>query len=303
MNELATSTSDSRDTNAKAGFGDYFELTKPRLSLLSILTAAVGYVSARSEWDTSRFLFAMLGTSLCAAGVAALNQWMEIDTDARMQRTADRPLPSGRVATGSAFVLGWSLCASGLAVLFKLVNGSSALFALLTIISYLAFYTPAKRFSRWSTEIGAVAGAFPPLIGWASASSTSPVLGWVLFGILLFWQIPHFMAIAWIHRRDYAAVNFPMLPVRDATGRATALWSLINTFLVVLCSALPWIFDLASVWYLAATTLLGAWFVCRALLFLSPNGREPAARRLFLASILWLPLQLGALVADRMIFF
>ena len=111
------------------------------------------------------------------------------------------------------------------------------------------------------------------------------------------------MAIAWIHRRDYAAVNFPMLPVRDATGRATALWSLINTFLVVLCSALPWIFDLASVWYLAATTLLGAWFVCRALLFLSPTGREPAARRLFLASILWLPLQLGALVADRMIFF
>lgn len=303
MSNPATSASVARERTAKAGFGDYLELTKPRLSLLSILTAAVGYAVARAEWDATRFVFTMLGTSLCAAGVAALNQWMETDTDARMVRTADRPLPSGRVATGSAFILGWGLCASGLAVLFKLVNGSSALFALLTIISYLALYTPAKRYSRWSTEIGAVAGAFPPLIGWAAAEPASPVLGWILFGILLFWQIPHFMAIAWIYRRDYAAVGFPMLPVRDANGRATATWSLINTFLVVACSALPWVVGQASAWYLAVTLLLGTWFVWRALMFLAPASREPAAKRLFLASILWLPLQLGALVSDRLIFF
>ncbi len=147
---------------------------------------------------------------------------------------------------------------------------------------------------------GALAAA---LIGWAAAEPASPVLGWILFGILFFWQIPHFMAIAWIHRRDYAAVSFPMLPVRDANGRTTAVWSLLNTLFVVLCSALPWVLGLASIWYLASTLLLGIWFVWRALLFLSPASREPAARRLFLASILWLPLQLGALVADRLTFF
>jgi len=303
MNDLSATAAATHGPAAKAALADYFELTKPRLSLLSILTAAVGYAAARGGWDTLLFAFAMLGTSLCAAGVAALNQWMEADTDARMTRTANRPLPSGRVATGSAFVLGWGLCATGLAVLFKLVNGTSALFALLTIVSYLALYTPAKRISRWSTEIGAVAGAFPPLIGWAAAEPASPALGWLLFCILLFWQIPHFMAIAWIHRRDYATVNFPMLPVRDAGGRATAIWSLVNTLAVVICSAMPWMLGLASVWYLAGTLVLGAWFIVRALRFLSPVDREFSARSLFLASIIWLPLQLGALVADRLIFF
>lgn len=303
MNETAASSPLSTTTSAKARFADYFELTKPRLSFLSVLTAAVGYAVARTPWEGTRFFFAMLGTSMCAAGVAALNQWMETDTDARMARTADRPLPAGKVATGSAFVLGWGLCAAGLAVLFKLVNGSSALFALLTIICYLALYTPAKRFSRWSTEIGAVAGAFPPLIGWAAAESHSVEMGWILFGILLFWQIPHFMAIAWMYREDYAAVNFPMLPVRDASGKSVAIWSLINTVAVVACSVLPWTFKLASIWYLAVTAVLGVWFLYKAVLFLSPARRDPTARSLFIASILWLPLQLGALVADRLIFF
>lgn len=284
-----------------ARFGDYLELTKPRLSLLSVITAVVGYFSALPEWHAGKFSLMLLGTCLCAAGVAVLNQWMESDTDALMKRTADRPIPSGKVATGSAFVLGWACCAAGLGLLFSGVNGLSAFFALATIVSYLALYTPAKRWSRWSTEIGAVAGAFPPLIGWAASEHHDPVLGWVLFGVLFFWQVPHFMAIGWMYRADYEAVHFPMLPVRDAGGGKVARWSFLTTVGAVVVAAVPVWSGLASGYYLAATVLFGAWFVARAIRFLRPLGREVSAKRLFLASIAWLPLQLAALVLDRWI--
>jgi len=299
MNQPAlTATSPSLSAPvAKARFGDYVELTKPRLSLLSVMTTVVGYFSTRIAWDAPVFVATLIGTSFAAAGVAALNQWMESETDAVMKRTADRPLPSGRVAPGSAFVLGWALCAAGLAVLFARVNGLAAFFALATIVSYLALYTPAKRWSRWSTEIGAVAGAFPPLIGWAAAEGKITSLGWVLFGLLFFWQIPHFMAIAWTYRRDYDAVHFPMLAVRDETK--VARWSLIATVAVTVVSALPVALGLASLYYLAATLALGSWFTLRAVAFLRAAPREATARRLFFASIIWLPLQLAALVADR----
>jgi heme o synthase len=301
MNQPAlTATSPALSTPvAKARFSDYLELTKPRLSLLSVMTAVVGYFSVRTAWDAPIFVATLLGTSFAAAGVAALNQWMECETDAVMKRTADRPLPSGRVAPGSAFVLGWALCAAGLAVLFAKVNGLAAFFALATIVSYLALYTPAKRWSRWSTEIGAVAGAFPPLIGWAAAEGKITALGWVLFGLLFFWQIPHFMAIAWTYRRDYDAVHFPMLAVRDETGAKVARWSLIATVAVAVVSALPTVLGLASVYYLTVTLALGSWFTLRAVAFLRAAPRENAARRLFFASIIWLPLQLAALVVDR----
>jgi len=298
MNPIALSSTSSIPT-VKATFSDYLELTKPRLSFLSVTTAVVGYFSTRSSWEPSVFFPMLLGTSLAAGGVAALNQWMESDTDALMKRTADRPIPSGRVAPGSAFVLGWVLCSVALAILFAKVNGLSAFFALATIISYLAFYTPAKRWSRFSTEIGAIAGAFPPLIGWAAADDHVTSLGWILFGLLFFWQIPHFMAIAWTYRRDYDAVHFPMLAVRDVTGCKVALWSLIATVAVVIVSALPTFLGLMSIYYLVTTLVLGGWFVSRAIAFLRTTPREPTARRLFFASIIWLPLQLAALVADR----
>lgn len=298
---MTTAAAAPQVVTARASFADYLELTKPRLSLLSVITAVVGYFAALPHWNGAKFLYMLLGTCFCAAGVAALNQWMESDTDALMKRTADRPIPSGRIATGSAFVLGWVFCVAGLALLFGKVNGWAAFFALATIVSYLACYTPAKRWSRWSTEIGAVAGAFPPLIGWAASESHEPVLGWILFGILLFWQIPHFMAIGWIYRADYEVVQFPMLPVRDAGGGKVAWWSFFNTVALVAVSALPTIFHLTSLYYAAFTLLLGSWFVLRAVVFLRPVGREAAARKLFLASITWLPLQLLALVADRWI--
>ena len=314
MNDVTTV---SAAPAAKARLSDYLELTKPRLSLLSVLTTLVGYFAARPVWSAKEFFALLLGTAACAGGVAALNQWMESDTDAQMHRTADRPLPTGKIAGGSAFVLGWLLCIGGLALLFRLggpvvvdpaamfhlpAERLAAFFALLTIIAYLACYTPAKRWSKWSVELGAVAGAFPPLIGWTAAAKSTGPLGWILFGVLFFWQIPHFMAIAWTYRHDYGRVNFPMLPVRDTEGGQVARWALLHTVALVAVCVLPVLLGLTSVYYLMVTLLLGAWFVSRAVRFLRPAARDAAARRLFLASILWLPLQLGVLVADRLLF-
>jgi protoheme IX farnesyltransferase len=285
-----------------ARFSDYLELTKPRLSLLSVATALVGYAAARPPWLPGEFFALCVGTSLCAAGVAAVNQWMEADTDARMKRTAERPLPTGKIPNGSAFVLGWMLNMAGLGILFVKTNGPAALFALLTTVTYLAWYTPAKRWSRWSTEIGAIAGAFPPLIGWAAAEGGVTTLGWILFGILFFWQIPHFMAVAWTYRADYAGVSFPMLPVRDAEGGKVATWSLVATVIVVNLCAAPTFLGLTSGYYLATTLLLGLWFLVKAVAFTQSVDRDEKARGLFFTSIFWLPLQLGALVVDRILF-
>ncbi len=283
-------------------FGDYLELTKPRLSLLSVLTALVGYSAARPALDGWRIGAVVVGTSLAAGGVAALNQWLERDTDARMKRTADRPIPTGKVPDGSAFVLGVLMCTAALFLLFARVNPLSAMFTLLTIISYLGWYTPAKRWSRWSTEIGALAGAFPPLIGWAAAEGRISALGWILFGVLFFWQVPHFMAVAWTYRRDYTAVEFPMLAVLDQSGVWVARWSFANTFLLVAVSLLPTVLHLAGYCYAAVAAAGGVWFLWRAARFLRAEGRDAAARKLFLTSIGYLPLVLLALVADRLFY-
>lgn len=291
----------SNEVAAPARFRDYLELTKPRLSLLSVLTTVVGYFAARPPSNPVKFTLLLVGTSLAAGGVAALNQWMESDTDAQMKRTADRPIPSGKVATGSAFVLGWLMCVAALFLLFAKVDRIAALFTLATIVSYLGWYTPAKRWSTWSTEIGAVAGAFPPLIGWAAGEGEITTLGWILFGILFFWQIPHFMAVAWTYRRDYSAVHFPMLPVRDEAGGKVATWSLVNTIALIVVSLLPSFLGLASKAYGLAAAACGAWFLWRAIAFLNRESRDVAARKLFFTSIFYLPLVLGALVADRLL--
>ncbi len=293
----------SAESAAPATFRDYLELTKPRLSLLSVITTLVGYFAARPPSQPLKFWLLFVGPALAAGGVAALNQWLEHDTDAKMKRTADRPIPAGKVATGSAFVLGWMMCSVALFILFSRVDRMAALFTLLTIISYLGWYTPAKRWSMWSTEIGAIAGAFPPLIGWCAGTGDGRVsaLGWILFAVLFFWQIPHFMAVAWTYRRDYSAVHFPMLPVRDEAGGKVALWSLVNTVALLAVSLLPVALGLASKAYGLAAAVCGAWFLWRAVVFLHPEGRDVAARKLFFASIAYLPLVLGALVADRLL--
>lgn len=288
---------------AEARLEDYLALTKPRLSLLSVLTAMAAYAAARQPHEPWRWLWVFLGTSLAAGGVAALNQWLEADTDAHMRRTANRPIPAGRVATGSAFVLGGLMCSASLMLLYAMVSALSALFTLLTIVAYLGWYTPAKRRSLFSTEIGAVAGALPPLIGWTAGSDGLGPLGWVLFGLLFFWQIPHFMAIAWTYRTDYSAVHFPMLPVRDPSGRRVAAWSLVAGVLLVAVSLVPVALRLDTWRYGLVAAGAGAWLLVRAVQFLRPQTRDPAARALFRVTLGYLPVVLGALVLDRVGFF
>lgn len=286
-----------------AQFRDYLELTKPRLSMLSVLTALVGYFAARPPVDAVKIICVVVGTSLAAGGVAALNQFLEADTDARMKRTADRPIPTGKVMPGSAFVLGMLMCIAALFLLFAKAHALAALFTLLTIISYLCWYTPAKKWSRLSTEIGAIAGAFPPLIGWAAGEGRVTALGWILFGVLFFWQIPHFMAIAWTYRRDYSTVNFPMLPVRDESGVWVAAWSFVTTLALIAVSLLPWMLHLATAWYGVPAAVAGLWLLWRATMFLRAEGRDLSARKLFLATLGYLPIVLGTLVADRVSHF
>ena len=280
----------------------YLELTKPRLSLMSVVTALIGYLAALPFWDWARTGFVVLGTALCAGGVAALNQWMESELDAKMKRTADRPIPTGAVQPGSAFVIGWVLCAAGLAVLFRQVNGLSAFLALATIVAYLAIYTPAKKWSRWNTEIGAISGALPPMIGWAAAGRSNDPLGWSLFAILYTWQMPHFFSLAWTYRVDYAAAGMRMISVADPGGYRTARRAFIWTVLLVAASALPTLLGYCSWYYFGCAAALGLWMLKSAISFLNPDKRETEARRLFHLSIAYLPLLLSLLLADRLIF-
>jgi protoheme IX farnesyltransferase len=280
----------------------YLELTKPRLSFMSVITAMVGYLAALPYWDWARTLYLMLGTALCAGGVAALNQWMESELDAKMKRTADRPIPTGVIQPGSAFIVGWLMCIAGLAVLFRQVNGMSSFLALATIVAYLAIYTPAKRWSRWNTEIGAISGALPPMIGWAAAGRSNDPLGWSLFAILYTWQMPHFFALCWTYRKDYAAADMRMISVTDPSGRRVSRRAFIWSVLLVAASALPTLLGYCSWYYFAFAAVLGLWILKSTITFLNPARRETEARRLFLISIAYLPLLLGVLLADRLIF-
>jgi protoheme IX farnesyltransferase len=276
-----------------------WELTKPRLSFLSVTTALIAYLAAQPGRDIWGLVYFLCGTALAAGGAATLNQWIERQTDAVMERTKSRPLPTGMVSPVQAVLWGLILSVTGVTFLWIGANPLAGVLGLATIVSYVAIYTPMKRRSRWATELGAISGALPPLIGWAAAEGRISTLGWILFGILFFWQIPHFMAIAWIYRRDYAAVSFPMLSVDDPEGGRVARWSLIHAILLVAVTLLPPFLGFASPAYLIIAALLGIWFLVRASRFLRTRGREIAARRLFLFSIVYLPLLLTALVLDR----
>ena len=283
----------------RAKFSDYLELTKPRLSSLSVLTTLVGYLATRPSHEGWRLVFLMVGASLAAGGVAALNQWLEHETDARMKRTADRPIPAGKVPTGSAFVLGILMCVASLFLLFAKVNPLAAMFTLLTIFAYLGWYTPAKRWSRWSTEIGAVAGALPPLIGWSAGEGRVTALGWILFGVLFFWQIPHFMAIAWMYRDDYGAAGFPMLPVIDPTGTRAGHQAVGYAAVLLPISLVPTLVGLSGLVYAAVALVLGIALLVLAVRF-SRARTDAAARRLFLGSLIYLPLIWIVMIANKL---
>ena len=278
---------------------DLVELVKARLTLLVLVTTAVGfYLGAEGPVNFAALLHTVFGTAAAAAGAAALNQWWEYNLDAVMQRTRSRPLPSGRMRPRDAVIVGSALSIFGVAYLAFVSNALSAALAAITIIIYIFAYTPLKRVSTFNTALGAVPGALPPMIGWAAARGTLNAGAWTLFAILFFWQLPHFFAIAWMYRDDYARAGFQMISSDDRTGERSASQSVFFCMLLFVVAGLPAFLGIATVFYLLAELILGAVFVAVAMRFLKTRARSDA-RRLFIASIIYLPLLLGALVLSK----
>jgi protoheme IX farnesyltransferase len=279
---------------------DYWSLTKPRLNLLVLLTTLGGlYLAEPGGVALMLVAHTMVGTALVAGGAAALNQVWERDTDRLMRRTRMRPLPSGRLFVTEGTWFGVLLAAAGLLELATTVNITSAWVAAVTLISYVFFYTPLKTRTSLSTLVGAVPGALPPVIGWTAATGRISLPAIVLFGIVFFWQMPHFLAIAWMYKDDYANAGIPLLPVVEPDGRRTGRQALLYTAVLWPVSLLPALVGLAGAPYSAVATSLGIVFIWLSAVFARDRSAD-AARQLFLFSITYLPLLLGALVADRL---
>lgn len=276
------------------------DLFKARLTTLVILTTLAGfYMGSQGSMNGWLLLHCVLGTAMLAAGAAALNQLLEHQLDARMQRTEGRPIPAGQLQPDSVLVIGASISALGLIYLALKVNLLTSVLGAATLISYLFIYTPLKRVTSFNTIVGAVPGALPPLMGWAAARNSVSIEGWTLFAILFFWQLPHFLAIAWLYREDYAKAGFRMLPVVDETGERTARSTISHTFGLLPISLCPFLFKLAGPLYFFGALLLSLGFLYFAIRF-ARNLSMANARKLFLASIIYLPLLLGLMVFDKL---
>jgi protoheme IX farnesyltransferase len=286
-------------TLARPAAASYAELTKPRITATVMLTTLVGFVVASvGPVDRAALGVVLLGTGLVAAGASALNMLLERETDARMLRTRTRPLPSGRLRPAEALVFGAALTLAGLACLLWWSGPTTALVAFLTWASYLFLYTPLKTRTSLSTIVGAFPGALPPVIGWAGARGAVEPGAYVLFAILFLWQIPHFLAIAWIYRDDYARGGLPMLPVLDPAGRLTGRQVVANSVALGLVSLAPVVAGLAGGVYLAGALLLGAGLLAVAIR-MAVARNVAAARALFASSILYLVGLCGLLLLDR----
>jgi len=277
---------------------DFAELTKPRITMLVLVTAAVGYVvGGAGAFDAVGFLAFLAGTGLLCAGASALNQYLEREADGRMVRTRRRPIPAGRVAPAEALVFGLALSAAGLLALAA-VNPLTLALGAFSSLSYLLAYTPLKRVTPLCTIVGAVPGALPPLMGWAAARGSLGPAGWALFAVLFLWQLPHFLAIGWLYRDDYARGGFPMLAVRDPEGASTGRQMVLCTTALLPVTLAAGALASAGRGYLWGALALGAAFLAFTLLFARSRSTD-AARRVFLASVLYLPVLLGLMVFDR----
>ena len=291
------------NTNAvseKSWTAVFADLVKARLTLLVLLTTLVGfYLGWHGAMNYFLMFHTLLGTALVAGGAAALNQLLEREYDAKMRRTASRPLPSGRMLPVTVAVLGGAMSVAGLVYLAVLVNPLTAVIGAVTSISYLFIYTPLKRVTWTNTLVGAIPGALPPLMGWTAARNELGGEGWALFAILAFWQLPHFFAIAWMYRDEYAKAGFVMLPNVDPDGSRTAQQSVSNTIALIFASLLPFAMGVSGKIYLVAALILGAGFLFCAIRF-SRQMTLRSAKQLFFASIIYLPLLLVALVGDKL---
>ena len=290
---------DTRELASATLISDLVELTKPRITLMVVVTAGIGMLLAASGGlPIELIVHTLLGTALLSAGSSALNQVLERDLDALMERTADRPLPAGRMSADAGLLFGVGLAIVGLLELAVGVNLLTALLGAVALAGYIFVYTPLKRFSSLATLVGAIPGAIPPLMGWAAVDNSIGAGGWVLFGILFLWQLPHFLAIAWLCREDYARAGFPMLPVIEPNGRSTARQMILYGAALLPVSLLPTILGLTGPTYFLGTLALGCFFLGFCVAFSLSFSRQ-AARRVLLISVLYLPAVLVVMVLDR----
>jgi protoheme IX farnesyltransferase len=277
---------------------DYFELLKPSITFLVLVTALAGSVLAlHGEVPWWTLVHMLLGTGLCAGGASALNQYLERDVDGLMRRTQNRPLPSGRLQPRRALVYGLGVCLAGVAYLSVFTNPLTAGLAAFTIGSYLLVYTPSKKLTWYSTIIGAVPGAMPPVIGWAAVRAEAGLEAWVLFGIMYLWQIPHFLAIAWMYRADYARAGFPVLPVLDPDGVRTSRHITGNCLALLATSLVPTWLGMTGKVYLFGALVLGLGFLAFGVAT-AVHRTSLSARRLLLASIVYHPMLLMLILVD-----
>ena len=280
--------------------GDLAELVKARLTLLVLVTTAVGfYLGAETPIDFKLLFHTVFGTAAAAAGAAALNQWWERQADALMRRTMTRPVPAGRMAPFQALLLGAVLSVFGVVYLAIVCNALSAVLTTVTIMIYIFAYTPLKRASTANTAVGAIPGAIPPMIGWAAARGDISAGAWCLFVIVFLWQMPHFFAIAWMCREDYSRAGFRMISSDDPTGERSASQSVFFCILLLVLAGLPAFVGVASYVYEAIELVLGGLFIAVAMRFLRLRTHS-AARLLFIASIAYLPVLLTALVLTKL---
>ena len=278
---------------------DFVALAKPRLNFLVVISALAGYVMANGDTrDVVRVLSTIVGTAFVASGASAFNQLIERESDGLMRRTRLRPLPDRRLQPAEALIFACLLAAVGLLMLAGGVNVLSALVAFTTLATYAVIYTPMKRRSSFATVVGAVPGALPPVIGWTAAQDAVTQGAWVLFAIVFLWQLPHFLAIAWIYRDDYARAGFPMLPVVEPDGRSTGRQALYYAAALVPVSLAPTLIGITGMPYFVGALALGVAFIWLAFAF--ARSRSVAdARRLFFGSIVYLPLLWVLMIANR----
>jgi heme o synthase len=301
MENIVAEIQVARATGLKEKLSAYFELTKPRIAFMLVLTAAAGfYLGSDKGFNWTLFFNSMLGITLLAFGVATLNQFIERNIDGLMERTANRPLPSGRLSAAEALIFGSSLCLGSEIYLAVTVNVLTAVLGLIVIVGYVFLYTPLKVRTSASTAIGALPGAIPPLIGFTAAANEITLGAWVLFAILFLWQFPHFLAIAWMYREQYAKAGILMLPVVEPEGKITARQIVIFTVLLLPVSLAPFFLQFAGFIYLIGAVLLGGWFLYASIQAARAKTNSQA-RRLLLVSVLYLPLIFALLVFDHIV--
>jgi protoheme IX farnesyltransferase len=286
-------------TAARSRAGDFLTLAKPGLNSLVVATTLGGYYMATGrDGNLSDMLITGAGTALVAGGSAAFNQLIEREADARMHRTRNRPLPDGRLQSADATIFGFALSLAGLLLLAVGANLTAAAVALATLLTYAVVYTPLKSRTSFSTVVGAVPGALPPVIGWTAGGGSIDLTALALFAIGFCWQLPHFLAIAWIYREDYGRAGFPMLPVLEPDGRSTGRQAVAYTAALIPASLAPAALGLAGPLYAAGALVLGLLFLALAVRF-AVARTVPGARTLFFGSLLYLPAIWALMIANR----